>query len=74
MDVSCKHTILELVQSTKFSGEYGAGHDAVYLCQECGVLRVVGARNGETFEVEFHIPSREMLNLMGRWIDQLEST
>lgn len=74
MDALCKHTLLELVQSTTFSGEYGSGHDVVYLCQECGVLRVVGARNGEKFEVEFHILSRQMLTIMERWIDQLEST
>ena len=60
------------IQSGRFSGDSGSGREHVSICLECGKIHVVGARNGEHFDIAFHVIMPEHLAVIGKFAKSLE--
>lgn len=68
MDWDCKHKHIQFL-----SGSHGMGsgisyrHD-VTICLDCGEFRVYGYKNGQTFDITFHLVTDEAIAAAGKYL------
>ena len=61
--VVCKHERASLLRGANWVGSGGAGHEAAYLCPDCGEFTVHIAKDGgPNHSMKFCLMSEEVLN------------
>lgn len=60
------------IQSGRFAGDSGSGHDHISICLQCGKIHVVGSRNGEHFHISFHVYMPDQLAAIGQFAKSIE--
>ncbi len=60
------------VSSERSTGDTNGWHEhKIWVCGQCGQFRVTGFSHGQTFEVEFVLPSAELVAAAGRYVEYL---
>lgn len=60
------------IESMRFSGDHDHGRHQVWICMQCGKIHVTGERNGQHFDVSFHLYMPEHLAVVGKFAKELE--
>lgn len=64
---SCRHREMEFVEGSNWSGDSSHGRYNVYICLDCGKIRVVGNSDGWPYKVEFTLETDTAVKAAGKW-------
>lgn len=71
MSWDCAHKRINFL-----SGQHGMGsgisyrHD-VSICLDCGEIRVFGYKNGQSFDIKFHLVTDEAIAAAGKYLEAI---